>query len=314
MRKRAGSHLHQAPVMDLISHITLLGGACSTAELTRLCSRADIERALNAGVLNRVARGRYALASASRAVRTAAAHSGTLSMRSAAQQHGWGQRKEPRIPDVTFPRNRRVERTARRVLVPHWSDLPDADVENGTTTKRRTLIDCMRNLPLADSVPIVDSAVRAGDITTRELRRMAAAMKGRGRARAMAVAAMASSKPANAFESSLRAIASTIPGLRVEPQRTLRIASERDLRPDFIDERLGIVIEAESFEWHGDRRALSRDCTRYNILSTAGWIVVRFSWEQVILAPAYVVEVLVRAVRLARQHANVAAGAIQRSA
>lgn len=235
-------------------------------------------------------------------------------MRSAAQRHGWGQRLVPDLPDVTFPRDRRLDPAVRKVLVPHWSELAPDDVVDGVTSMRRTLIDCMRNLPLEESVPIVDSAVRAGDVSRDELVRLATSLRGRGRTRAMEVAAMATAVSANPYESTLRAIASTVPGLAIEPQQPVRISDGRVLHPDLLDERLGIVIEAESFAWHGEKAAMTRDCARYNAFVTQGLIVVRFSWTQVIFSPGYVVEVLVEAVNLAHQHANVARGAPERAA
>jgi very-short-patch-repair endonuclease len=78
------------------------------------------------------------------------------------------------------------------------------------------------------------------------------------------------------------------------------------LHPDLADPVLGIIIEAESFEWHGESAALTRDCRRYNTFTRLGWIVVRFSWYQVMFEPAYVQRTLREAVALARQHANVA--------
>src|SRR3954468_918447 len=213
--------------MDLVSHVTVLGGACSRGAIVERCGRTAVDRALGDGTLLRVARGRYALASASAAVRAAATVGGVLSMRSAAQRHGWGQKQVPELPDVTFPRNHHLPAFARLLVVPHWSDIAPEDIEDGATGMRRTLIDCMRMLPLEEALPIVDSAVRAGDVTRRELRAIAANMRGRGRARAMAVAAMASAAPANAYESTLRAIASTVPGLEVRPQHPVRIS--RDL-------------------------------------------------------------------------------------
>ena len=95
----------------------------------------------------------------------------------------------------------------------------------------------------------------------------------------------------------------------VAAQQPLRVSPALVLHPDLLDERLKIVVEAESFEWHGDRRRMTQDCTRYNRFVSLGYLVVRFSWEQVIFTPAYVVEVLVDAVRRARRHANVAGGA-----
>ncbi|WP_183407217.1 DUF559 domain-containing protein [Nocardioides marmorisolisilvae] len=291
--------------MDLINHMKVLGGAATRGELVERWGRAALERAVRAGTIVRLARGRYALAVADKSVRAAATYGGVVSMRSAANLHGWGQRLVPNRPDVTFPRNRRLEPEARRFLVPHWSDLAPEDVERGVTTKRRTLIDCMRNLPLADAVSIADSALRRKDITKNELVRLAFGLRGRGRTRAILVAAMATRQAANAFESTLRAIASTVPGLFVRPQQPVRVERDHVLHPDLIDDRLKIVIEAESFEWH-DRKQLAIDCWRYNAFQNLGYQVIRFSWEQVILNAPYVVKVLVRAVRRAHRHANVA--------
>jgi very-short-patch-repair endonuclease len=78
------------------------------------------------------------------------------------------------------------------------------------------------------------------------------------------------------------------------------------LHPDLADERLGIAIEAEGFEWHGESAALTRDCRRYNALTRLGWQVIRFSWYLVMHEPAYVHETLLAAVASAHQHANVA--------
>lgn len=112
------------------------------------------------------------------------------------------------------------------------------------------------------------------------------------------VAALASRKAANPFESTLRAIAADVAGLAVEPQVVIR---EPDIvaRPDLVDVRLRIVAEADSFEWHGGRAQLSADARRYDLLVVNGWIVLRFSYEHVMLQPDFVHRVLVAAVALA---------------
>ena len=111
------------------------------------------------------------------------------------------------------------------------------------------------------------------------------------------VAAAASKEAANPFESVLRAIALDVPGLRVEPQITIR---ETDIkaRPDLVDVALRIVLEADSFEWHGGRSQLSSDARRYDLLVVNGWIVLRFSYEHVMTQPAFVRRVLVAAVAM----------------
>jgi very-short-patch-repair endonuclease len=57
------------------------------------------------------------------------------------------------------------------------------------------------------------------------------------------------------------------------------------IRPDLSDAALRIALEADSFTWHGSRDALKRDCRRYNLLVLGGWRVLRFTWEDVMLAP-----------------------------
>src|SRR2546422_961802 len=75
------------------------------------------------------------------------------------------------------------------------------------------------------------------------------------RARCVRVAEQADGRAANPFESVLRAIALDVPGLQVEPQ----IWIEPIGRPDVVDVRRRVVIEADSFEFHGRRKALVAD-------------------------------------------------------
>ena len=63
-------------------------------------------------------------------------------------------------------------------------------------------------------------------------------------------------------------------------------------RPDLVDRVLRLVIEADSFEFHGKRWFLTRDCERYNSFVMRGWLVIRFSWEHVMFEPEYVARVL----------------------
>ena len=66
---------------------------------------------------------------------------------------------------------------------------------------------------------------------------------------------------------------------------------------DLADETLELVLEADSFEFHGERVAFGRDCERYDELVSRGWLVLRFTWEQVMLRPAWVARVIERTVR-----------------
>ena len=301
--------------MDLTSQVVRLGGVAARATLVGLRGAREVDAALRSGVLVRDARGRYALPTARQSARVASSIAGVLSHRSAAHRWGWAQKDPNGLPEVTVPRSRRVDRSLRKILIPHWSDLPADDIDGAVTTMRRTLVDCMRNLPFDEALAIADSAVRADDVTPEELWAIATATRGRGRRRILAVAEQATGRAANAFESVLRAQALLIPGLDVEAQHPVTVSARLTLHPDLADPRQMIVVEAEGFEGHSSSAALTRDCRRYNALELLGWQVIRFSWSQVMFEPAYVQRVLLGAVALARErrsstppleHANVA--------
>jgi len=93
----------------------------------------------------------------------------------------------------------------------------------------------------------------------------------------------ADGRAANPFESVLRAIVLDVPGLA-----------------DLVDASLGLVIEAESGEFLGDRGTFDRDVRRYTSMVPAGWRVVRFVWADVMHDPDHVRAVLTDVVALAR--------------
>jgi very-short-patch-repair endonuclease len=281
--------------MHVVEHLARMGGVSGRAELVRASSRRAVDRALRRGHIVRDAHGRYALPSAVDAFRVASAMSGVASIRSAATFWGWEQKRVPDRPDVTVPRSRKVSEEDQLRAHVHWVDLRAADVHDGiVTTRTRTLTDCMTSLAFDEALAIADSALRHDDITPEELVLLADGLRGPGSAQARRVARLATARATNPFESVLRAIALCVPGVDFEAQLPIDLPSGT-VSPDLTDPRLGIVAEADSFAWHGDRRALRRDCRRYNRLVLAGWLVLRFSWEDVILRPDYVRDCLVAA-------------------
>lgn len=104
------------------------------------------------------------------------------------------------------------------------------------------------------------------------------------------MAASANGLSAYPFETELRRLATTA-GPNVRPQVSLY--TEHFLgKPDLVDIDRRIILEADSFEWHGSRRALVRDARRDNSFVVAGWLVLRFSWEDVMHHPDDVLRLL----------------------
>jgi very-short-patch-repair endonuclease len=260
------------------------GGVARRQDLMPLTTGLDLRAAVLSGEIVRDARGRYSLASADEARRTAHAVTGVLSHTSAALHWGWPVKAVPDRPHVTVRRKRRLSAGQRQLVVPHWRDLTPDEVVDGVTSCARTLVDCLTDLPFDEALSIADSALRARAISAKELIALAASARGGGTRQARRVAALADRRPANPFESVLRAIAADVAGLEVTPQLTIEtprlIAS-----PDLVDPRRRIVLEADSHTWHSSRKALRRDCRRYNALVLDRWTVLRFTWEQVMFEP-----------------------------
>jgi very-short-patch-repair endonuclease len=227
--------------------------------------------------------------------------SGHVCLITAALGYGWEVKAVPELPQVAVPKDRRLDAEARATIEPIWTDLMVRDVEGLSTNETKTLEMCGRRLPFDEALAITDSALRAG-YPSSALREAANAAKGPGSARWRRVAQEADGRAANPFESVLRAIALTVPGLDVEPQ--VRIVGDLGLnaRPDLGDVRRRLVLEADSFEWHGDRAALRRDARRYDLMVSNGWTVLRFAWEDVMHDQDWVRSVLAAAVGRTDRH------------
>lgn len=285
-----------------------LGGVATRAELLAHVTEASLRRALASGSVVRLSRGRYALpvtprigervelTELAKAGRRAAHEvSGTAILLTAAARWGWSSKWVPTRPQVAVPLGRKVPPAARRSIDVRWRPVPRDDREDGWVTHRvRTSLDCASLLPEDEALAVLDSALREGAVDQDELLLAAAALPVLHRRRVESLIRLASPLAANPFESVLRWIVADVPGLLMEPQ--VRICDDVGLIGvvDLADARLKIVLEADSFAWHGDRAGLERDCIRYDRLVADGWLVLRFSWDRVVSHPEWVRDVVLR--------------------
>lgn len=277
--------------MDPVDFLTMSGGIAGR-DLLVASGRHAVRHALEGGLVVRVGRARFSLPVAARSIGIAHGLSGVLSHLAAARFWGW----EVHVPlgdvEVVVPRSRRPRPAPGAVV--RRRDLAACDVvAPGVTSPVRTVLDVATDHPFAIALAVADSALRSGLVATDELVAASAGSAERGRARRLTVALAADARADNPFESVLRALAIEA-GLDVVPQVSI-FTGDRWVRPDLLDDRRGLAIEAESFTWHGNRQHLMRDCRKYNDLSLMGLTVVRFAWEQVMAEQAYARGVLVRA-------------------
>jgi very-short-patch-repair endonuclease len=194
------------------------------------------------------------------------------------------------------PGARRSRRLTNTSVVVHWSPLAAADTIGVATTPLRTVLDCALTMSFPHALAIADSALRERYLNPDDLMAGARGRRGAGRARCLRVAEWADARSANAFESVLRGVLVDAGLTMFEPQ--LRVQLPRfAVHLDLGDPQSRIAVEADSFGYHATRDAFGRDCERYDELGAAGWLVLRFTWEQVMFEPRRVVDIVTRAAR-----------------
>jgi hypothetical protein len=201
----------------------------------------------------------------------------------------------PAKPHVTVGRNRgRAEHDGVEV---HRRDIRSDERELcgevPITSVVRTLLDLCRALPLAEAVASVDSALRQQLVTLDELvgalRRLPA---GRGRGLVRRVLDLADPAAGSMLESLCRVLMAEAGLPRPEPQYVVRHRGAWVGRVDFAWPEQRVIVETDGFAFHSDRASYRKDRRRHNALQLAGWQVLRFSWEDVVHEPDYVVAAL----------------------
>jgi very-short-patch-repair endonuclease len=287
-----------------------VGGIARRHEIEKARGRGPLDEAVRRGEVVRVARGRYALPTADDARRAAQELTGTAILLSAAAHWGWRTKWQPRMPQVAVPLGRKVPQEVRGRVDVRWRTVPGEQVVGGWVTSRvRTVHDCCALLPFDEALCVVDSSLREGRVSKGDLVVMDR-VPPRKHARVRRVIECGDRAADGPFESVLRAHALEVPGLEVRPQ--VRIDDEDGWvgRVDLADERLRIVLEADSHEFHTEAEPFARDCVRYNRLVATGWLVLRFPWPHVMKRGREIVKLLVRVVALRRASPEFGAGRV----
>jgi hypothetical protein len=286
--------------VDAAEAVGRLGGIASRTDLLRLTTARKLRAAVAEQSVVLVRRGRYRLPDADRALTRAVQLGGVASHLSATQLHGWEVAFPSTTPWITVPRNSKARKSPRHHLF--WAEVSE---ERGhVTSPLRTVLDCARRLPFAVALTVADSALRQGDVDHQALVQAAGGVRGKGAERARRVAAHASALAANPFESVLRALALEA-GIDASPQLEVEIRGVT-IHPDVGDRERGIVLEADSWEFHTGKDAHERDCWRYTVLVCEGWVVLRFTWRQVMFEPEFVTECLLQVLARSQKRANAA--------
>ena len=79
-----------------------------------------------------------------------------------------------------------------------------------------------------------------------------------------------------------------------EPEKQVPMKSDgpRKWRLDFVYPHHKVIIEVDGGRWHAGRQRQKRDRRRDNVMNVRGWTVLRFTWEDVMYDPAYVIRLV----------------------
>lgn len=284
------------------AHMAANGGVITRAEALALgMTTATVSRRVRGGRLVAVGKGVYVLPGVIRdetSLLTAAtsALSAVASHESAARLHGMDG-LDPRRVSVTVP----VRRTNRfRGVVVHQSTdlskddtvairgIPSTDIE-------RTIIDLAAVVGEKRLSQLVDQAQRRRLCTyeTISIRLEKTARKGKPGVvrlrRTLAVRLGSDHRSESALETELLSLLAAAnlqpPHTQFKPPWLRRLNGRVDVA--YPDER--VVVEGDSLQWHGSPEAFQMDRRRDNLAQLAGWIILRFTWDDITKRPAWVV-------------------------
>ena len=118
-------------------------------------------------------------------------------------------------------------------------------------------------------------------------------MRGPGSPAARQVADLVDGRAESPLESLQRALHAIRGFVDLEPQVTIHVRGAT-YRADFADRRRKILVECEG-STHRTSGGLTSDARRYSALALDGWLVLRFTWAQVVYDPEYVLRTILAA-------------------
>jgi very-short-patch-repair endonuclease len=162
----------------------------------------------------------------------------------------------------------------------------------GVTTRTETLLDCLGWLRADAARTLLDRAFQQSWLGRPDIERRLDEQAGRWGNRQLA-----------------RLLRESRPGAEAESERRLQrlldgagiggwtgnhpvVIAGRRFRLDVAFPEHRLDVEVDGWAFHRSKEARDRDIERDNLLTQAGWRVLRFSWEDVVDRPDYVIDVI----------------------
>lgn len=160
------------------------------------------------------------------------------------------------------------------------------------TDMARTVIDCCARLPLGDAVALLDAGERVEPGFLETCRSEARRRSGRGCRGIRDALRLATGRPESALES-IAWVLWHAGGLPVPLlQAVIRRGGRFLARVDFLWPEAMLVVEVDGLGKYSEPGELQREKLRQNALVAAGYVVLRFTWADVVHRPDVVLRQL----------------------
>ena len=236
-----------------------------------------------------------------------------VSHESAARMHGLDG-LDPRRTAVSVPV--RHTNKFKGVIVHQSTDLTEDEVLviNGmpVTDPPRTIIDLAAILPRRVLAAVLDQAVRMKLTTYQAVSDRLESTARRGKPGVVKLRRILHVRLIRKFVSEsvletkfielIRRAGLPIPTMQFRPAWLRKVKG----RVDFAYIKLKIIIEVDGMRFHGMPEPFQQDRNRDNVAQLAGWIVLRFTWEDITKRPDYVVETVRQAITKRSKDNNLA--------
>jgi very-short-patch-repair endonuclease len=219
-----------------------------------------------------------------------------LSHRAAAAHHGFSGCRKGRLEYLSTTHLRPV----RDQIIHYVAALPACDIEDlrgiPVTSPARTLLDLAGVVDEETLEVALDDALCTHKVRLARLKWRLDELGTKGKhgpallAKLLKVRGEGTVVPTTILETKLVRLLRTAQLPIGKAQHVFQEKGRSIARVDFVYPEQRVVIEVDGTRWHAGRRARVRDAERDNYLNIKGWIVLRFTWFDLVERPTYVVE------------------------
>ncbi|MHC9291562.1 type IV toxin-antitoxin system AbiEi family antitoxin domain-containing protein [Mycobacterium sp. LTG2003] len=260
-------------------------GVATTAQILNLTTRHAFDRAVNAGVLERIWQGIYCLGEPTdelrlRGLDLASGKKIAVCLGTAAAVHGFDTEYPPDLHVLNPPRGQLRSADGLKV---HRRDGAPLTVVDGryVTAPAWTAIEVARGLKRPRALATLDAALRSGTCGRADLWRAALEQAGRrGIVNVRNLIPLADPRAESPMESEARLVMLD-GGLVPELQYEVRDGNGQLRRLDFAWPEQQVAVEYDSADWHSNPDALLHDRRRTAALTAVGWSVIAIVLDDV---------------------------------